>query len=779
MNSLEELNNFGAVSINFTDNRTPALVFDRPASLDQTVTIERGDTHSVPVATNIIEFVNAPTVTYTVDVSAVVGATLTWAAPPAGVTVTNLSSGIYTVTGMDSVTDWTTMRSPTVNLPSTYVGEFNYTVSINYGSDSRIYTVSVAVAQTNIFASTVSAYYFDESSTALLPAPEILTNKAGTYTITITPSVTNRITTMAASISDPTGITSFNGTTKVYTITGTIAEVKTYLAAVNVTYSATPGDFTWTYSATTDSVFVDSDSVTQAAIYNLEILTEATGTGNYTPNILTTVTNTPQIDNLAADPGSDPSLNYTLTVTPSNSDLIDGLSIPNWNEYISNTAYTVNPANAPDGGVNTVWNISISSSGDRMAVHSGDDNVSVDATYLYEYVKSGTTWTLNQTLSDTIEDFSTNIVIKYSYDETVLAVGDVSYGNDLGRITIYTRSGNTWTVNSEITGADQYDSLGEALDLNIDGTRMAYTEQLDTPGAGNENRVVKIVTRSGSTWTLAQTIAGSTTEYFGNRIAMTPDGTRLVITSLFNYSSPNYTGRAYVYLWNGSSYVLEQTLEGASSTSRFGSSIDLNATGDKLWISSPGHNTNVGKLELYTRSGTTWTLSKTINNPTSTTYIRLGQGSAQVTSSSTGAYNNIQTSSDGNFIAAGADDGTNYIVHVFKLYDGNWQYHNSVRTERQTVWQFDPIDFSHVVIRKVGEADNKFYADDATVSTGAFNGLTKVLTLSGNKLKVNSQLQQLQVLAKTTTAEDFELTYAVTTPASATDSRPQTIRNTQ
>ena len=772
MNSLSDLNSYGSTTVSYTDSREPNLKFDRPSAVSSTISLEQKDSHSVLVGINVIEVIQPASVaaTYTIDLSAASGnATITAGSLPSGVSMTNPSTGVYVFSGWDSVSDWNSIRSPQIDLAIGYTGSFTYTATIAwYGSNSLSWTVAVTVSAVVILEDPAPATYFTTSATNLLTAPEILTNKTGTYTVTITPSQTTYISTMASAIADPTPICSFNNTTKVMTLTGSLANVKTYLAQINVTYtSSATANFSYTYDLTSTNPDASADTVTQTATVQ-SYITQPSGNGVYVVATATDVTNQPQITNNVADPYSDIENSYTLTVTPQDASIISSISADSWYSYSLSTSHTVDPATSGDGGTNTVWQTKISPMGSKMIVFSGDDATTPpDYTYLYEYSKSAGTWTLNQTLTDDIEDFGSYISINYSSDDSILVIGDRANGATFspGKITVFQRSSGTLSSIATISGTDNYNYLGEQVAINSDATKIVSNYANNSSSQADQS--VKYYTRSGSTITLAQTITNSDNR-FGSKIVMSSDGNYLAI------ASETTNGTVRIYELSAGSYTLQATLTGTASGDRFGESLWINGSGNSLWVGVPGHNSNQGKIVQYGRSGSTWSVTNTITHPSAgdTDYNQFGGN--PVDDSPSG----IQASSDGLYVAAISSTSgstTGYPVTIFKVNQttSQWEYHSVIFVAGTGSWSIND-SFTEISGTKISEAANKFWLATPTTNTGSLSA-DKVLTLTANKTILNRLLQTVSVTTVSGITWNFNLTYGVTTPASASGSSTQLI----
>lgn len=124
---------------------------------------------------------------------------------------------------------------------------------------------------------------------------------------------------------------------------------------------------------------------------------------------------------------------------------------------------------------------------------------------------------------------------------------------------------------------------------------------------------VYVFFRSGTTWTQqAELTPPVTTLNWGQCLTMSAGGDYLVITDSTLY-------RADIYNRTGTSWTLQDTVQPSSGTSgedfgRWRYSAAINAAGDYLVIGSPGHNSDRGRISIFTRSGSTWSLQQTITN---------------------------------------------------------------------------------------------------------------------------------------------------------------------
>jgi hypothetical protein len=324
MNSLTELNGFvNGFELPFTDERLPDVLFDRATPTNQTQSVDRGFTISGSVGMDIIEILNAPSSNpiYTIDVSALAGATVSYASLPAGVSLLNPSTGVYVITGFQDKTQWDLIKSPTIDFSDDFVGSFTYTSTISYfsfytGATSYTWTTSVTVNNILFWTNSTQFIYSLSAVSNITGEPNLGNLDAAypgvTWTVTITPSNITSINTFTTTGTG--GTFSVDASTKVVTIVGTRAQVNSRLQGLQIDANAISVDFVLSYfasnsfNAVTDTRaqtlvsqgLATLGAVTQPIIYYIEDT-------NFT------ITGAPLITDVSFDGTG----TYTYTITPS------------------------------------------------------------------------------------------------------------------------------------------------------------------------------------------------------------------------------------------------------------------------------------------------------------------------------------------------------------------------------------------------------------------------------------------------------------------------------
>lgn len=226
MNSLNELNNYGNTGVSFIDQRAPRVDFDRLVATTQSLLCEDGEFYVLPTGINVVDVIQPDivTITYTIDVSSITGATVAWASLPADVTSSNPSTGVYEVTGINSQSDWTAVKAATVvGIPDTTLGSFEFTSTLTTSlNDEFTWTTAVTVIEQLYFSAPVN-YTYNSGAVNLNFAPIFLSQKAYTFTVTATPSNITGVVSIGSTSTQ--GVVGVNPTTKVVVMSGLASQL--------------------------------------------------------------------------------------------------------------------------------------------------------------------------------------------------------------------------------------------------------------------------------------------------------------------------------------------------------------------------------------------------------------------------------------------------------------------------------------------------------------------------------------------------------------------------
>ena len=188
-----------------------------------------------------------------------------------------------------------------------------------------------------------------------------------------------------------------------------------------------------------------------------------------------------------------------------------------------------------------------------------------------------------------------------SGDTVVLgAAGDTPMGTDSGAAYVFTRTGETWTEQTKLTGTDQ--SVNSMF-----GWSVAIED--DTAAAGALNDEASSA-RTGGVWEQQARLTASDAAFehtFGPSVALS--GATMTVGAPGNAANGANTGAAYVFLRTEGNWS-EQTKLTASdaiTTNNFGWSVSV--SNNTVAIGAFGNavkGADAGALYTYKRSGSSW-----------------------------------------------------------------------------------------------------------------------------------------------------------------------------
>lgn len=318
MNSLEDLNNYGNTQVEYQDDRAPSITFFPEVAVNQAVQIYQSSDHIIPVGTDIVEIINYDSVaaTYTIDLTAAQpGSKAVWdpVKIPAHVTIAEVSTRIFRVSGLKSAVDWEAIKNPTIQMPETQGTDVTYTAYITYnGSTVNQWTVAVDVIPFDVLSYPSNFIFANNVLEQVTGQPRLYDSTINSivWTVKIVPSNHTVVDTMSSSGTG--GTSTFDNLAKELTITGTREQVNSHLE--NLFFKSVLNaqqDITLSYRATNNTDSRDITRTQNLVCENILYLGPNGGGIMYNEDVSFTLTNYPLItDPLSAGTGT-----YTLTIT--------------------------------------------------------------------------------------------------------------------------------------------------------------------------------------------------------------------------------------------------------------------------------------------------------------------------------------------------------------------------------------------------------------------------------------------------------------------------------
>jgi uncharacterized repeat protein (TIGR01451 family) len=268
---------------------------------------------------------------------------------------------------------------------------------------------------------------------------------------------------------------------------------------------------------------------------------------------------------------------------------------------------------AADGVADDRFGWSISLSGDTVVVGAPMADVAgqTDAGAAYVFVRSGTTWTEQQKLvaSDgaTLDQFGWKVAASGDTVAVGAPLDDVAGQNGVGSAYVFARSGTVWTEQQHLLASDGQtdDTFGESVALGGD---TAVVGARNADGVTINSGAAYVFVRAGTAWTEQQKLAasdGAAGDAFGD--ASSISGDTVVVGAPFDTVGPSsFAGSAYVFVRSGTTWTEQQQLAASdgSISDAFGWSVSV--SGDTVVAGAPFDGNN-GSAYLFVRSGTTWT----------------------------------------------------------------------------------------------------------------------------------------------------------------------------
>jgi hypothetical protein len=273
---------------------------------------------------------------------------------------------------------------------------------------------------------------------------------------------------------------------------------------------------------------------------------------------------------------------------------------------------------------------SVSISGNRAIVGCYRENNRGSAS-IFEY--NGSNWVLMQKITDidgaANDDFGYSVSISGNF-ALVGARGD---NVQRGSVSFYQYAGTTWTQLQKLNDASSSSGDEFGCSVSISGNNAIVGEMNGDVGANADQGSAFIYHFDGFSWVMAQQItdaAGQASDGFG--ISVSISGNYLIAGAFFDQNPPGPIGQgsAIIFHYDGSNWVgMQKITEGLiSSGGSFGLSVSI--SGDYAIVGAPyadvGSNDAQGAAVIYMRIGNIWQKQQYITDPGGGTSNTFGDG---------------------------------------------------------------------------------------------------------------------------------------------------------
>lgn len=267
-------------------------------------------------------------------------------------------------------------------------------------------------------------------------------------------------------------------------------------------------------------------------------------------------------------------------------------------------------------------------------------------------------------------------------------VGDATLASEEARLTVSYLAITQQPQDAEATVPDEwlqagdsisgevYEKAGYSVAMSDDGTRMVVGAVSGRDDTNTSTGVARVYDWDGSAWEqVGDDIAGTTSyDLTGWAVAISGDGDRVAVAAPTNSSSLAQGGRVSIYEWSGFTWEpIGNPIYGDTAYSRSGSSVAMSDDGNTVAIGSPYDSydgANTGKVRVFSWSGAYWS--------------QVGSDIRGEAAGDTAGYS-VALSADGQRVAVGAINAvvspyglSNYTptkrgaVRVYDLVGANW-----------------------------------------------------------------------------------------------------------
>ena len=246
------------------------------------------------------------------------------------------------------------------------------------------------------------------------------------------------------------------------------------------------------------------------------------------------------------------------------------------------------------------FGLSVSVSGDAALIYA------VGGAYVFRF--NGTSWIEEQklTVADmTLGGFSSQLVSLSG--DTAFAAGAHAQAAYVFRF-----NGISWVEEQKLTASDAASAVSFGNSVTVSGTRALVGAHSDHCAAGLSCGSAYVFRFNGTSWIEEQKLTGSEATagaLFGQSVSLSGD-TAVVGARWSTTAASGRTGSAYVFRFNGTSWVEEQklTASDAAGGDDFGVSVSL--SGDTLLVGASyedcGAGHDCGSAYVFRFDGTSW-----------------------------------------------------------------------------------------------------------------------------------------------------------------------------
>jgi hypothetical protein len=194
---------------------------------------------------------------------------------------------------------------------------------------------------------------------------------------------------------------------------------------------------------------------------------------------------------------------------------------------------------------------------------------------------------------------------------------DAGSTTDAGSAYIFTYDGSSWDTGTKIQASDKQasDRFGNSVSMSSDGTKVIVGAESEDPGGTSDGGAAYIFALSSGSWSQEAKIVASdkqVNDYFGNSVSMNSDGTKVIVGAQYEDTGGSEAGAAYIFTYSGSSWDTGTKIQASDkqASDYFGNSVAMSSDGTKVIVGArmedPGGTTDAGAAYIFTYSSGSW-----------------------------------------------------------------------------------------------------------------------------------------------------------------------------
>ena len=160
--------------------------------------------------------------------------------------------------------------------------------------------------------------------------------------------------------------------------------------------------------------------------------------------------------------------------------------------------------------------------------------------------------------------------------------GNDENGNNAGQVRIFEWNGTNWVkLGSNIEGLEAGAAFGTVVDINALGDIVSVSSPLSDDGGSNKGKV-DVYKWNGSDWfKLGESLVGELNDdQFGSSMSLNAIGDRIIVGSKLNDSGGTSSGHIRIHQWDGSRWVKFRDIDGIKTSEQAGTCVAINDVGD-------------------------------------------------------------------------------------------------------------------------------------------------------------------------------------------------------